>query len=133
MICHFYIRYKTNYGQSLVIRVELGEGIEPKEYELKYLNNDYWSGNFDTEEWGTQETVRYQYILREQGRGDRWDLCRNRNIQLKKIDTNELYILDDWQEYHYEETVFSTKPFSQVFEGVRSKDVKTKKPTHVDS
>ena len=26
MICHFYIRYKTNYGQSLVIRVELGEG-----------------------------------------------------------------------------------------------------------
>lgn len=131
MICHFYIRYKTNYGQSLVIRVEIGEGIEPKEYELKYLNNDYWSGNFDTEEWGAQDTVRYQYILREQGRGDRWDLCRNRNIQLKKIDTNELYILDDWQEYHYEETVFSTKPFSQVFEGVRSKDVTAKKPTHI--
>ena len=33
---------------------------------------------------------------------------------LKKIDTNELYILDDWQEYHYEETVFSTKAISQV-------------------
>lgn len=131
MICHFYIKYKTNYGQSLVIRVEHEGGQEYRDIDLTYLNEEFWSGSFDSDDLGGQDIIRYRYILREQGRDDRFDLCQNRTIHLKKMETGELNILDDWQEYSYEESVFSTKPFVQVFDNVKIKETSAKKPTHI--
>lgn len=134
MIVHFYLKYKTNYGQSLIIRVEK-EGVENdqeyREWELKYLNDEFWYLKTDAARLGSEEIIRYRYILRDQHGNEKWDMCSGRSISLKKIESEELYVIDDWQEYGYEESVYATKPFSQVFDGVKIKEAAVKKPTHL--
>lgn len=134
MMLHFYIKYKTHYGQSLIIRVKQDagtEGPDQKEISLNYLDNDYWYGNIETEFLAGQDFFKYQYIIRENGQNDITDLCQTRSIHFRKIESDEVYVLDDWQEYRYEEYVFNSKPFAQVFETAKVKEVAGKKPTHI--
>jgi len=133
MVIHFYIKYKTNFGQSLIIRLTdpvLSTGAD-HDIKLNYLNDEYWYGNFDTDEQGIKDSLKYYYILREYGKPDRNDLCKNRSLSIKKIEADEINVFDDWQEYALEETVFNSKPFTQVFGQAKVKEPTCKKPTHL--
>ena len=51
MVIHFYIKFKTEFGQSVSIIIDQSDLAlsEPLlEVPLNYLNTEYWYGNIDT-------------------------------------------------------------------------------------
>lgn len=126
MMLHFHIRYKTHYGQSVVILIP-GEADLP----LTYTEDDWWEGSLDTAALSTaQEELVYRYAIREANRPDLFDHCAERIMPLKKIDEDNLVVVDDWQEFAYFGYVHGTKPFTDVFQGAKGKELVVKNPTH---
>lgn len=137
MVVHFFLRYKTAYGQSIAIIGEPdalpGAEAQARELPLQYYNEEYWHGSFDRSEVSLEEQFVYRYVVRETGKPDIQDLAAPRILHFKKIDAKELKILDDWQQYSYLKTVFSTRPFNNLFghKKIKLKDPDSKAPTHI--
>ncbi len=136
MVVHFYIKYKTQYGQSLFIHIDNGQvnGEEAGIHvELKYLNDEYWHGNLDTDQLQKKDVLAYYYILKDINKADKRDLGKSRVVNLKKLEEKQVNIIDDWQEIPIEENVFNTKPFLKVFgqQKIKVKEESTKKPSHI--
>ncbi|HCY88687.1 MAG TPA: 4-alpha-glucanotransferase [Chitinophagaceae bacterium] len=134
MICHFHIKFNTHYGQNLVIRIAEGKGPfseQATELSMEYLDDSYWYAAVDVSAIGITDHLQYQYVVREHGKPDAWDNCKNRHISIKKLETDEVYVVDDWQEYLFTQQVFHSKPFEDVFTGPKVKEPATKKPTHI--
>ncbi len=132
MVIHFYIKYKTAFGQSLGIIIN-NPDQSITEISLQYLNDEYWHGSLDTNDLSKRETINYYYVLKEQGIADRKDLCDTRSINIKKLDEKEINVFDDWQDIAFDKTVFNTRPFLNVFgkKKVKVKDSDSKNPSHI--
>ncbi|MFT3911304.1 MAG: 4-alpha-glucanotransferase [Ferruginibacter sp.] len=136
MVIHFYIRYKTEFGQSLAIIINnsiLKDNEPNTEVALQYLNDEYWHGSIDINKLSKRETITYQYILREHGGPGKTDQYENRMINIKKLDEKEINVFDDWQETAFEKTLFNTRPFLNVFgqKKTKVKDSDSKNPSHI--
>ena len=132
MVIHFYIKYKTTYGQALGILIN-NLNKPNTEIQLEYLNDEYWYGNLDTSDLSKRETIDYHYILKETGKADKGDHAQNRSLNIKKIDEKEINVLDDWQDAALEKTVFNTRPFLNVFGQPKTKlkESTVKNPSHI--
>ena len=67
MRIQFYLRYHTEFGQSLWITgntEELGNNMPEKALPMEYLNEDFWHCNFDIKKKDLQSPVIYKYILK---------------------------------------------------------------------
>ncbi len=136
MVIHFYIRYKTEFGQSMGITIDhsiLKTTPSNTEFSLQYLNDEYWYGTLDTNTISKREAINYSYVLKEYGKPDKPDFCENRTINIKKLDEKEINIFDDWQDSSFEKTVFNSRPFSNVFghHKLKLKESATKNPSHI--
>jgi len=137
MVIQFHVRYKTQYGQALYIRVNYSSaenGQVHKDVLMQYLNDEYWHVFIETGDFGLDDKITYSYFLRETGREDRADLCKSRSVNFKKIKTDSLDVVDEWQANPLFESVFASKPFEQVFNKNLSKGgkkEKAKKFTHI--
>lgn len=137
MVIQFLLKYKSHYGQALYIRINNTSNdskLVQQELPMRYLNDEFWHTYIETDDLGLVEAVSYNYVLKEGGTEDKTDLCKKRLVNLKKIKTGSLDIIDEWQIVPLYEDVFSSKPFAQVFDKSipkAGKKVKAKKHTHI--
>ncbi|CAN5129293.1 4-alpha-glucanotransferase [soil metagenome] len=111
MIIEFYIKYSTNFGQSLSLKGFSSNQNEeqPLTIELSYLNENYWYGNIELP--ATCKSVSYHYILHNTDGIDIAEGERNRLIDLTK---KEYTVIDTWNHEGTIENVFYTQPFKKV-------------------
>ncbi len=135
MVIHFYVKYRTQYGQSLLIRLNGPEDEETtgQEIALSYLNDEYWHGSFTPSSEQIKSSLSYQYILRNQDGLEITDQWTNRPLHLKKVDSNRLNVVDEWQDIPFYRNVFGSRAFAKVFDEHRpkSKEVSCKNPSHI--
>lgn len=128
MKIHFYLRFHTQFGQSLYIT---GTGKSLGEQEpapLEYLNDQFWTYTFDWEP-GMNEEINYKYILQQED-GTRileWGNDRWLNIRFSP-DKTEIRVYDTWNHAGEYENAFYTDPFQQVLLHDNHPKAKTRKP-----
>lgn len=136
MRIHFYLRFHTQLGQSLLVSgncAQLGNNSIDQAVSLEYLNNDFWHGIF---EFDTKEVARltYRYILRN---ADGFSIVEGedaRGIDLGKRGVDEIHVIDQWNHAGEFENVFFTDPFQQVLLKKNETKGKAKSPknfTHI--
>lgn len=136
MVVHFYIRYKTYYGQSLSIRLHENEFTGNNifsEIKLQYLNEEYWYGTYEPTAHQQKNAIFYHYVLLENDGRLQLDHWPNRYIRLQGVSQSEIAVYDDWQDISFDTEVFKTRPFSKVFdlEQANAKPAACKRPSHV--
>ena len=137
MVIQFHLKYKSQYGQALYIRINSASAENsPVQHEvpMSYLNDEFWHVFIETDDFGLTDGIDYSYFVREAGTADRADLCKTRSIGFKKIKTDALDVVDEWQVEPLYENIFLSKPFEQVFNKSMSKGAKkekAKKFTHI--
>ena len=134
MVIQFHLKYKSQYGQVLYIRINGSAADIQHDVSMQYLNDEYWHVFVETDYLGLDDGIHYSYFLKEQGKEDRTDLCKIRTISFKKIKANALDVVDEWQVEPLYEDVFLSKPFERVFNkniNKGAKKEKAKKFTHI--
>ena len=61
---NFNINYHTKFGQS--VSVKLKKEKENFQFDLSFMGNDLWSGNFEVDS-KKGETFTYGYVVKENG------------------------------------------------------------------
>ena len=137
MVIQFHLKYRSQYGQALYIRINssmAGNDTLRHDVPMQYLNDEYWHVFIETADFKLNDSISYSYFLREAGQEDKTDECKIRSINLKKLKADTLDVVDEWQVEPLHENVFSSKPFEQVFNKHMSKGAKkekAKKFTHI--
>lgn len=128
MTIHFYLRYHTRYGQSILItgnHTVLGNDKPADALPLTYLNDEFWYCTIEVADKGL-EPISYRYLLREENSIDAVDADNDRIIHCKSYTGNEIIIIDTWNADSNIENTFYTKPFQQVLAPQLSKPPKLK-------
>lgn len=128
MHLHFFLRFHTEFGQTLWMSIKSVAGIgepEVKELPLKYLNTEAWELELDI--FPEQKNFQYSYFLKtvegiivNEGETARQVYLQNSNVAA--ID-----IIDTWNHTGEYENTFFTRPFSEVLFHKFHKEKKAKK------
>lgn len=125
MKLHFYLRYRTQYGEKLTVVVN---GVE---HTLECLNEDYWHGVHTCRE----KTVQWQYRFYGVNGDMKEEQSNARHLHLADFSTDYLTLLDYWMPLGAVENTFTTQPFSSVFFKKNThpplKDTKKESFTHI--
>ncbi len=116
MILHFYLRFSTEYGQTLYVSGNidaLGNEDPQQAIPIHYLNEEYWHGTLEVGNTKETDELRYRYILRSADQeviewGD------DRVIDLNGIAAEELVMIDTWNHAGDALNTFFTQPFQEV-------------------
>src|SRR4029078_10196989 len=116
MTIHFYLKYHTEFGQSLFISGNndfLGNNDSALAIGLSYFNYDYWHlkmefpQNFD-------DVILYKYFLKDKDGSEIFDGEENRSIDLSVISAKTISVIDAWNPASDPANVFFTRPFNEV-------------------
>lgn len=135
MKIHFYIRFHTKFGQSLLLSGNaglLGNNDISKAFPLQYLNNDYWHGTVQLDE--PPAILQYKYILRSEDSGDVIEWGDDRTLDTTYKGLEEIQTIDIWNHSGEYENVFYTDPFQKVLLSSHNTHAKVKSPktyTHI--
>lgn len=127
MILHFYLRYSTKFGQSLMVSGnvnELGNGDMAKSFLLTYLNDQLWHGSLEIDEKKLDDSITYKYILNDEKGELVPEFGDDRSIDVSKIKTGRIVLSDTWNHPGDFENAF----FTSAFSGVLLKENKAKTP-----
>jgi 4-alpha-glucanotransferase len=116
MTIHFYLKYHTEFGQTLLISGNndfLGNNDSAGAIELSYFNNDYWYLKIELP-YGFDDTVLYKYILRDKDGSEIFDGEENRSIDLSLICEKSITVIDTWNAASNLGNVFFTRLFNKV-------------------
>ncbi|HET9056022.1 MAG TPA: 4-alpha-glucanotransferase [Chitinophagaceae bacterium] len=117
MKIRFYVRFHTNFGQSLSVsgnHVLLGNNDVSKSFPLTYLNEELWHGVIELPEIPF-ESINYRYILHNENRDNVIEWGNDRCIEVSKILAEEIQVVDTWNHAGEFENAFYTQPFQKVF------------------
>lgn len=136
MIINFYVGFSSEYGQSIAIKMvglTKDGGVSSIELPLHFLNDAYWHLAFDASLHDLSDEFEYTYILRDTTRNEEKEFCKNTPISLHKLKLKQLDIVDEWKDVEHYNDVFSSIPFTKVFNQNSSKlkATESKHPTHV--
>jgi 4-alpha-glucanotransferase len=136
MKVQFYLRFHTEFGQSLLISGntdELGSNDPSKALPMTYLNEQFWTVAIEIKQKKLSQ-LQYKYILRTKD-GEIIPECGNdRSGDLAGKDVNELQFIDTWNHAGEYENAFYTAPFQNTLLSANASKVKTnpvKHATHV--
>ncbi|MES2646283.1 MAG: 4-alpha-glucanotransferase [Bacteroidota bacterium] len=130
---HFYLRFRSEYGQSFFISgniPELGNGDQSLAVPIQYLNNEYWHGSIEVAK--TSKTFQYNYILKGSDGYETVESSNDRIIDTASIKTTELQVMDTWNYAGEYENAFFTQPFTGTL--LQHPQITGKKPknfTHI--
>lgn len=113
MTIHFYLKYHTQFGQSLYIlgnHEALGNNEENKAVALSYLNEDFWKITLEFDEY-PKEPIFYKYILKDADGTEIFDGDLNRYFKSPVLKKEEIAIYDTWNATGEIKNVFNTAPF----------------------
>ncbi len=134
MIVHFYLRYSTQFGQSLLVSgntAALGNNDLSGAFLLEYLNEQLWHGSVEIDPEKQDEPLIYKYILHNEKGEEVLEFGDDRIIDLSKIKSGKLILQDTWNHAGQFENVFFTAPFQNVLlkqpktKGAAAKDPKS--------
>lgn len=124
MKIHFYVRFHTNYGQSLSVSGNhelLGNDDLTKTFPLTYLNEELWHGMIDSGET-IPDTILYRYILTHDNNDQTVEWGNDRVIETAKINADEIQLMDTWNHAGEYENAFYTQAFQQVLLKAHAED-----------
>ena len=112
----FRLRYRTQFGQSLYLtggHPRLGGGDVEKAIPLQFLNAESWQVTLD---WtpAQNEQISYDYLLKNADGSVVQDWGRDRALVVAEYRSDELLVIDSWNDAGTVENVFYTEPFQEV-------------------
>ena len=122
----FRLRFYTHFGQTLYLTGDhplLGGGDTNKAIPLQYLDSEFWQVSLD---WpvNAKESIRYDYLFKDKDGSLVQDWGRERTLTPAEFDSNELLVIDSWNNASAIENVFYTEPFRKVLLARDSTDVR---------
>ena len=117
MIFHFFLKFKTQFGQSIAILLRNADNVVDSKYiniELNYLNEEYWHGSFNAPDSFVNGQILYHYILKENNQTVHTDYWLDRSIHFDFKIGSQVNIFDDWQDIPIERSVFNSRAFAKV-------------------
>ncbi|MEO6489102.1 MAG: 4-alpha-glucanotransferase [Ferruginibacter sp.] len=131
MVIQLFIKYKTRYGQALYAILNNDDG-SLAEVAMNYYNEEYWHVLLNNDLLKDKDQLFYRYLLKDDGKANVYDECKERNLNLKKLKATNLDVYDEWQVEPLYQNVFQSKPFEKVFGKKKAgKKGKSKKFTHI--
>lgn len=136
MIINFYVRFRSEYGQKIRLRVSAPENSdlqEATEWPLSYLNEHFWHLELDTDVSILPAEFTYSYIFSDNNSGNEIEFCGHTYLNPGKYKVKQLDVVNEWRDEQFYPHVFSTKPFTTVFNKVKDKVkvTESKNPTHI--
>lgn len=116
MKIQFYLRFHTNYGESLLISGNcdaLGNGSPENALAMQYLNDEFWTATFELGK-DFEHVLQYNYVLRTAA-GDlvpEWG--NDRRLEVMKMESSDITLVDVWNHAGEFDNVFFTQPFQEV-------------------
>ncbi len=113
---HFYLRYKSSFGQSFFITgnaPELGNTDIAKALPIGYLNDEFWYGSVQIDPAVTP-SLTYNYVLAGEDGLKTIDWGSDRTIDLSAIHHPELVVNDAWNYAGEFQNAFYTQPFQET-------------------
>src|ERR1051325_3391571 len=132
MKLQFYIRYSTQFGQSLWVSGDikgLGNNDPENALPLSYLNDEFWQGAIEVKNKKLPKTVRYKYFLKNKNGEIVWEWGNDRVIDVLKKD-HEIQLVDAWNHAGEYENAFFSTPFKNVLLKTAKTKYKVKDPKH---
>jgi 4-alpha-glucanotransferase len=130
MIFHFYLRFATQYGQSLFISGNspaLGGNELAKAVPLQYFSNEYWHATINIADARDMDSISYKYILRNANGTEVVEWGNDRIVETAGLKVTEVTLTDVWNHAGNPENSFFTQPFQDVLLK-KSADAKAKNP-----
>jgi 4-alpha-glucanotransferase len=134
MTIHFYLRYHTQFGQSLFISGNndfLGNNDTTNAVEMSYFNDGFWQVKIECPS-DFDDIVIYKYFLRDRDGSEVFDGEENRAIDLSVINAKTICVYDMWNGANNFGNVFFTTAFNKVLLAnvTKIKTAPVKKYTH---
>ena len=136
MTIHFFIRFYTRPGESLLVTgntEELGNFTIEKAIPLTWLNKDLWTGTVSINAPDT-DTIHYSYVFKNEEGFSVLESDDHKTIDITKNPMQEIKVVDTWNHGGEFENVFYTDPFQQILlkdNETRTKTKAIKHATHV--
>ncbi|HNU88379.1 MAG TPA: 4-alpha-glucanotransferase, partial [Ferruginibacter sp.] len=125
MIVHFYLRYSTQFGQTLLVSGNtgvLGNNDSSRAFSLEYLNEQLWHGSVEIDPKQLEDPLNYKYILHNEKGEEIPEFGEDRLVDLQKIKADRIVLADTWNHAGQIENAF----FTAAFQDVLLKQPKTK-------
>ncbi|HSC55242.1 MAG TPA: 4-alpha-glucanotransferase [Phnomibacter sp.] len=132
---HFYLRFRSTYGQNFFVSgniPELGNGDPLQAKPIHYLNEELWHHAFEIPD--DTPAFSYRYILRSADGYESIEWPTDRQVDISQIKGSELQLMDTWNYSGEFENAFYTQPFQQTLFRRDTNAVKaagTKGGTHI--
>jgi 4-alpha-glucanotransferase len=131
---HFYLRFHTEFGQSLWISGnvdELGNNDPAAALSMQYLDNEFWEAGIEISKKDLPETgICYKYFLKTKEGELIGEWGQDRVIDIIHKDLKEVEMVDTWNHAGEYENSFFTAPFTKVLLKQSSPKNKTKSAKH---
>jgi 4-alpha-glucanotransferase len=118
MKLQFYIRFYTEFGQSLWVSgncEELGNEDPSAAISMEYLDNEFWTAGIETNRKGLPKNgIRYKYFLKTKEGEIISEWGNDRIIDASRRDLDEIELVDTWNHTGEYENSFFTTPFNNV-------------------
>jgi len=132
MKVQFFLRFHTEYGQSLLISgntEELGNDEQSNALLMTYLNDEFWMAAIELKQKKIG-LLRYKYLLKTNDGEIIPEFGNDRTASFGKNGINELQFIDTWNHAGEFENAFFTTPFQKTLLDGTSGG-KAKSPKHV--
>lgn len=116
MKVQFYLRFHTEYGQSLLVTgntEELGNDDLSRALSMTYLNDQFWEATIELKS-KKLSNLQYKYILKTKDNEIIPEYGNDRAADLGKNGINELFFIDTWNHAGEFENAFFTTPFQKT-------------------
>jgi len=133
MKVQFFLRFHTEYGQSLLISgntEELGTDDLSNALLMTYLNDEFWVATIELKQKKIGQ-LRYKYLLKTNDGEIIPEFGNDRTASLAKNGASELQFIDTWNHAGEFENAFFTTPFQKTLLDGAASGGKARSPKHV--
>lgn len=112
----FYLRYSTQFGQTLSLLgdlPQLGNNNQAEALPMKFFNETFWHASIEVE-LPAATVVRYRYMFTDADGTVKLDAEKDRKFTIAKGKT-DVVVFDSWNDESFYENAFYTAPFKKVF------------------
>jgi len=116
MKVQFYLRFHTEFGQSLLVSgnvEELGSDDLSKSLTMTYLNEQFWTATIEIKQKRLSH-LHYKYLLKTSDGEIIPEFGNDRSGDLAKNGADELQFIDTWNHAGEFENAFFTAPFQKI-------------------
>lgn len=118
----FYLRFRTQFGQSLAIvgnLPALGNDEIEKALPMSFLSDELWQASIEIDP-SEIDAIHYRYVFTNEKGEVRKEAEKARKLDIKRAE-HDFLLIDTWNDESLFENAFYTAPFTQVFFADRKK------------